>query len=255
MSLTLAQLQTQFAHGLNYQVGGEACAIIADGRDPTDRLQIYRNNRVISLSEVMAATYPLLLEILGEECFAALAREYVLTHPLTNPDVSHYGERFDTLIERATQVTTIVPYATALARFEWTLDRVQQAYACEPRPQWTPLESLSTVAAEQHAKVVLHLLPWVHAFDSAYALFDLQRALHSNDVSQITLHQAQMGVIACDSEGDPWTLPLQPHAYQLLLAIEQQTPLGDIPPDALAALPSLLPLEILAGFTLASQGA
>lgn len=62
-----------------------------------------------------------------------------------------------------------------------------------------------------------------------------------------------MGIIACDADGKPWTQALDEPTYQLLLAIHQRTPLGLIHPEALAALPALLPLEILAGFTLSTD--
>ncbi|MBY8216386.1 DNA-binding domain-containing protein [Vibrio fluvialis] len=250
--MTLAQLQAQFARGLNYQAGGDECAIIADGLSADERLQIYRNNRVISLSEVLEATYPMLLAVLGNECFAALAREYVLSHPLTRGDVSHYGEGFAAVIERAQPVMQAAPYAAALARFEWALDHVQQQYAKAPRNEYQPLSTLSQVAPEQQTQLVFELVPWAAPFCAPFALFDLQRAMRDDDFSQLTLNALQSGIIACTADGEPWTQTLDEPTYQLLLAMHHRAPLGQIHPNALAALPAIMAMEIVAGFRVAA---
>ncbi|MFA0308871.1 DNA-binding domain-containing protein, partial [Vibrio splendidus] len=88
MSHSLANVQSEFANALRYQNNGEHCDIVSDHFTDGQRIQIYRNNFVISLSEVLAATYPLTEMLVGEECFQQMARLHVLSYPSTSGDVS-----------------------------------------------------------------------------------------------------------------------------------------------------------------------
>ena len=58
MSPSLADIQTQFAQALRYQASADDCHIDSDHFSAEQRMQVYRNNFVISLSEVLQATYP-----------------------------------------------------------------------------------------------------------------------------------------------------------------------------------------------------
>ncbi|MDG2898591.1 putative DNA-binding domain-containing protein, partial [Vibrio parahaemolyticus] len=51
--MNLATLQSQFAKALHYQALGEDCDIASDEFTADERIQIYRNNFIVSLSEVL----------------------------------------------------------------------------------------------------------------------------------------------------------------------------------------------------------
>ncbi|WP_036828640.1 DNA-binding domain-containing protein, partial [Photobacterium sanctipauli] len=141
----LQQLQQDFAKALHYQPS-PASSQINDGHFPAEQLiQIYRNNFIMSLSEVLEATYPCTLAVVGEECFAQLARQHVLSVPLTEGDVSHYGEGFAASIEGQPELCQAVPYLADLARLEWCVDRVSHQAAVAPQ---FPLEKLALVTED-----------------------------------------------------------------------------------------------------------
>jgi len=50
--MNLATLQSQFAKALHYQALGEDCDIASDEFTADKRMQIYRNNFIVSLREV-----------------------------------------------------------------------------------------------------------------------------------------------------------------------------------------------------------
>ena len=83
----LARLQQDFASGLL----GQDDAILAQiqpGRFAPDAvLQIYRNNVILGLTEVLASSYPAVAAMVGEEFFAAAARGFVLAEPLEEGSV------------------------------------------------------------------------------------------------------------------------------------------------------------------------
>lgn len=75
---------------------------------------------------MLEATYPCCLAVVGEECFAQIARQHVLNHPLSEGNVTDYGDGFsDTIINQQTLVEA-VPYLADLARLEWLVDRASQ---------------------------------------------------------------------------------------------------------------------------------
>ncbi|MDE1326197.1 DNA-binding domain-containing protein [Vibrio aestuarianus] len=250
MSPSLADIQTQFAQALRYQASADDCHIVSDHFSAEQRMQVYRNNFVISLSEVLQATYPMLEALVGEECFAGLARQHVLTHPLQEGSVTHYGQGFDQTVNQFPAVIEAAPYASEVARFEWANDLVQQYYANAPSHTYQPLTQLAAIEEEKHGQIILHVKADVIAFDSPYALFALQKAIQTEQFSGLDIHRQQRGVIACNEDGSPWCQTLDLGAYQLLLLVQQNQPLGLIEAPLLAHLNTLLVLDLIAGFTL-----
>ncbi|MDE1236070.1 DNA-binding domain-containing protein [Vibrio aestuarianus] len=250
MNPSLADVQTQFAQALHYQASADDCHIVSDHFSAEQRMQVYRNNFIISLSEVLQTTYPMLEALVGEECFAGLARQHVLTQPLLEGNVTHYGQGFDQTVNHFPAVVEAAPYASEVARFEWANDLVQQRYANAPARACQPLTQLTAIEEKKYSQIILHLKADVIAFDSPYALFALQKAIQSEQFAELDIHRQQRGVIACNEDGSPWCQALEQGAYQLLLLVQQNQPLGLIEAPLLAHLNTLLALNLIAGFTL-----
>lgn len=156
--MNLATLQSQFAKALHYQALGEDCDIASDEFTADERMQIYRNNFIVSLSEVLSATYPMVEALLGEECFEQMARQHVLTYPLEEGNVAHYGEGFQDTIMQFSQVIAQAPYSPEVARFEWHIDLARQAqYEQSNAAELKPLALLGEVSEEQQPALILHL--------------------------------------------------------------------------------------------------
>lgn len=87
----LASLQRAFASGL---LGQDDAILghIQPGRFAPDALlQIYRNNFILGLTEVLASSYPAVRAMVGETFFEAAARGFVLAAPLEEGSVMDYG--------------------------------------------------------------------------------------------------------------------------------------------------------------------
>lgn len=249
--LSLAHVQSTFAQALHYQASGEECHISSDIFSADERMQIYRNNFIISLSEVLQATYPMLYALLGDECFNHVARQHVLDYPLECGDVSHYGEHFDQTLEQFPSVINAAPYCLEVARYEWHIDLAQQlSNQITSEPNLLPLAHLAQLTAEQHPHIQLHLKPGVLAFHSRYALFSLQHAIEKEDFSNLTLDHAQHGVIASSTESGVWTLVLDFEVYELLNYLQSGCMLSEIPPALLTGLNPLTQHDLIAGFSL-----
>lgn len=251
--MKLERLQQQFAKALHYQAEGEACGIISDSFSAEERMQIYRNNFIISLSEVLQATYPTVQALLGEECFLQIARQHVLNQPLSKGDVSDYGQHFDHTLQRFDAVMQAAPYCTEVARFEWALDLSQQCFAnVEPVPLM-PLAQLAQLPPEKHEGICFHLRPDAQLFASQYALFSLHHAVQNNEINDLNIHQPEQGVIITSSNGVAIGHSLVSHDFHLLQKLQKHTPLAEIEPQLLSSLNAMIELGVIAGFTLTSS--
>ncbi|MDF4886808.1 DNA-binding domain-containing protein, partial [Vibrio parahaemolyticus] len=190
--MNLATLQSQFAKALHYQALGEDCDIASDTFTADERMQIYRNNFIVSLSEVLSATYLMVEALLGEECFEQIARQHVLSYPLEEGNVVHYGEGFQDTIMQFSQVIAQAPYSPEVARFEWHIDLARQAqYEQSNAAELKPLALLGEVSEEQQPTLVLHLKKGCRSFDSNYAVFDLFSAIQTGQFEQLNINQLQ----------------------------------------------------------------
>ncbi|MDV6254196.1 DNA-binding domain-containing protein [Vibrio sp. EA2] len=249
--MNLATLQSQFAKALYYQASGEECGITGDLFSADERIQIYRNNFIISLSEVLSTTYPMLEALLGKECFAQIARQHVLTHPLEEGQVAYYGEGFYDTIRLFENVTSQVPYSMEVARFEWAMDLARQAQRERlPTAELTPLNRLAEVNTDQQPLLIFHLHNGVRSFESRYAVFDLFAAIQSQHFEALDINLSQCGAISLKRSGDVLCHALEMEAYQLLDCLEKKLSLGDIAQPLLPYLNTLMLLDLIEGFTL-----
>jgi hypothetical protein len=252
MTLALAKLQQTFSAALHYQAKGEECNIESDLFTADERMQIYRNNFIMSLSEVLEATYPMVCALVGDECFTQLARQHVLRYPLEEGDVTYYGEHFCDTIERFPAVVDAAPYASEVARFEWHIDLAQQLQGSirQPEDLW-PLARLSEVPPEEQPMIHFHLAPGVIPFHSQYAVFSLRQAIEQQSFDGLELNETEQGAICCINDGRLWTQSLDSDAFSLLQYIHSGCTLGEIPPEQLPHLNFLVESELVAGFSLA----
>lgn len=250
--MNLAALQNEFAKALHYQSSGEACNIISDAFTADERMQIYRNNFIVGLSEILQITYPTVQALLGEECFLQLARQHVLDNPLNQGDVSEYGEHFDQTLLHFDAVMQAAPYCAEVARFEWTLDISQQRHANVESLSLRPLAQLSALSPEQHAHICFHLSPAALPFSSQYALFSLHHAVQKNEIEGLDINLAEQGVIVTTNTGLAKGLALTNPEFLLIQQLYKSIPLADIEPSLLSSLNTIIELGVIAGFSLTS---
>ncbi|MDX1303941.1 DNA-binding domain-containing protein [Photobacterium sp.] len=188
----LHQLQHAFAEALHYQPS-DISEQIARGPFKAEQLiQIYRNNFIIGLSEVLEATYPGVKAVVGDECFGQLARQHVLSHPLRQGDVSHYGEGLADTINDTAKLSQAVPYLADLARLEWCVDRV----ACQPviEPGF-PLHKLQGLAEADFPALQFTVPQPTLSVDSDFAVVTLWQMIADDNFADFDINQPESAVI------------------------------------------------------------
>ncbi len=89
-----------------------------DGAPSDKRFSVYRNNVMSSLIDALAANFPAILRLIGDENFVVLARDFVIQNPPEVPMLFLYGERFAAHLEQF-QPLADYPYLADVARVEF----------------------------------------------------------------------------------------------------------------------------------------
>jgi len=94
-------------------------------------LAVHRNTAAKAAQEALAANYPVLRALVGDEAFAAISGMYTEQRPPTDPRLCLYGDRFDKVID-AYEPFMNVPYLSAVA----TVERMvcEALFAADDRP-------------------------------------------------------------------------------------------------------------------------
>ncbi len=92
----------------------------------TRGLQAYRANAGALAERALAAAYPTVVQLVGDESFAALARALWFAHPPLRGDIGLWGESLAGFIATAPQLAD-EPYLPDVARVDWALHRAEQA--------------------------------------------------------------------------------------------------------------------------------
>ncbi len=92
-----------------------------------ERFALYRGNLASTWTKALAAAYPVIAQLVGEEFFNALSREYGRAHPSDSGDLNRFGAHFEPFLRGFEHVKDL-PYLPDMARLEWQLHRIHYAH-------------------------------------------------------------------------------------------------------------------------------
>jgi hypothetical protein len=96
-------------------------AIASDPGTALQRLQLHRHHVARSIGATLAATFPTVAAVVGQDFFSLLARDFVAGTSLEDPILSRYGEHFPRFVGEA-QERHGLPYLADVARLDWALN-------------------------------------------------------------------------------------------------------------------------------------
>ncbi|WP_395406527.1 DUF692 family multinuclear iron-containing protein [Pseudoduganella sp. UC29_106] len=161
----LAEGQETFAGAL-FDAGREAD--VAPRLTRAERFALYRGNLSATWTKALGAAYPVIRQLVGDEFFEALAREYGRAHPSDDGDLNRFGADLAGFLE-GFQYTTDLPYLPDMARLEWLLHRAHYA----PSADTVDAQALARIPAEEIESVTMELAPTVQLFASDWAVVQL----------------------------------------------------------------------------------
>jgi len=140
---TLRELQADFVAALLH--GERAAEAWIDGVETATRLDVHRNTVLLSLSDVLAAAFPVVRRLVDARFFAYAANAFVRAHPPRRPSLAEYGAEFPAFLADFGPCRALV-YLPDVARLEWTMACVARAVE---RPALAP-QALAGVADAEH---------------------------------------------------------------------------------------------------------
>jgi hypothetical protein len=148
-----------------------------EARKADKRYAVYRNNVTVSLIGALEANFPSIRRLVGDEFFAAMAREHARENPPKSRLMAEYGVSFPDFLERFEPLVKY-PYMADVARLElmW-LDAYHEADA-------EPLQGAALAAIAPDALFETRFVPHPAArlFASPYAVVSIMSANRSEGV-------------------------------------------------------------------------
>lgn len=152
-----------------------------DGTPASKRFDVYRNNVISSLIDALAAAYPVVEALVGEEFFRAVAGVYVRQHPPTSPLMILYGAAFPEFLDGFEPVQNIA-YLPDTARLE-RARRVSLHAADDPIADPASLADLDA-SALLNVRITLHAAAKI--VTSQHPILSIWRFNATDDQSPIT---------------------------------------------------------------------
>lgn len=215
--LPVHEFQTRMRdHSLDLGDGLALLSSLAELHAPpvAQRLDIHRNHTMISLGSALAASYPVVARLVGEECFSGLTRAFVRTHPPSQAPLFRYGGEFPAFLA-VHPLAAHLPYLADVARLEAAWLHAYHAAEAEPLDP----ARLAEMPAERLGEVRFALHPSHRFLASAWPVAAIWRANQEEEVPVLSLDQGGRHLLVVRPQAEVEVLELSPGAFSLLMAL------------------------------------
>jgi hypothetical protein len=203
--------------------------------DATRRFGIYRNNVHATLSAALAARFPVVERLVGEDFFRAMALLFVERHPPRSPVLSAYGAAFPSFLDRF-EPAAALPYLGDVARLEWA--RAVAYHAADDCP--VDISSLSSMPPERLHDALLTFHAGACLMLSDYPIVSIWRTnTHDHVVCEIGPELPGEAALVSRPALDVLVTPLPLGAARLIARLAAGDTLGRAAQAATDANPEL----------------
>ena len=148
---SLLELQRAVSAGLaDSEQLPAAFGAVVDGIDAAERLSIYRNTSLSTLTTALRLTYPAVQKLVGGEFFEGAARVFIDGHPARSAWLDQYGQGFGAFLAQFPPASSL-PYLPDVAELEWAVSRALHA------PEAIPMDLARLAAVPAAASASLRL--------------------------------------------------------------------------------------------------
>jgi hypothetical protein len=225
-------IQAEFAKSLLKAELPPPGAIFSTGSDPTRRFAVYRNNVVVGLVRALEARFPVVVRLVGDEFFRAMAQVYVTQDPPRSPILFRYGSTFPDFIASFPPAVEI-PYLADVARLE--LARGRAYHAADARPL-SP-DAFAALDAGALAVTGVRFHPSVEILTSAFPVVSVWRAHQGEGEPRLDRFDGEAALVL-RPELDVEVHLLPRGGYQFLSALQQGASLARAATIAAAEAPT-----------------
>ena len=174
----LAQQQRDLLHAIftTKNIVTQAINTLANGtKEPsnlysTRGLQAYQANATATAHRSLQTAYPVIAQLIGDEAFAHLARDFWAQHPPTRGDLAQWGGELAGFIASIPDLKT-EPYLSDVAKAEWVLH-----IATTAADKAADFESFSLLTEQDPDAVTLQLAPGTVLIQSQFPIVSILTA-------------------------------------------------------------------------------
>tara|TARA_R110000787_G_scaffold16622_25_gene50886 strand:+ start:137101 stop:137898 length:798 start_codon:yes stop_codon:yes gene_type:complete len=218
------------------------------------RFNIYRNNHVSSLIDVLAAGFPVVRALVGDEFFRAMTAEYIRQHPPRTPVLLAYGETFPDFIASFPPAGSL-PYLPDMAKLERAMAESLNAGDADP----LTINALASIdpAALADQRLILHpSARWVESDWPVISIWQAHQTSGTNPSPDARAGAERAIILRPDLTVDLHRA--EPGAYKFYCDLASGSTLGDasdaLGEEAAAILPGLLGTAFAMGLVTAISG-
>jgi hypothetical protein len=194
-------------------------------------LAVYRNNVMSGLIKVVAARFPVVRRLVGEDCFFEKVRRFIAAEPPRSPLLLDYGDGFAQFLRRPGEDACIA-YIADIADLEIARGKAYHAADAPPLPP----QAFAAIPAEQLAGLRLLLHPSVSLLQSRFPIVSVWHA--NQQAGDVALRQGrpEAALIARPAlEVEVWNLP--PGGFAFLTALSRGATMAEAAEAAMDAAP------------------
>ena len=148
------------------------------------RLQVYQNNFKLSLTNNLAAIYPVIEKLVGEQFFNYACHEFIKVNPSKQGNLHAYGIEFSEFLGDFKPAKTL-KYLPDMAKLEWAYHEVFH----EASAGKFDIQALQQVKEDQYPLLIFSLHPATRMLASCYPLTKIWQANQADAPEQINLQE------------------------------------------------------------------
>lgn len=156
----------------------------------TERIAIYQNLYQTNLIACLASTYSVVAQLVGQDCFQQMAKQYIKTFPSRSPNLNDYGDNFPEFINTIAEVGSL-PYLSDIARLEWLYLQCQNEEAAIA-VSW---EATAELFAQFGLGLCFKLQPHVRLLQSHYPIDDIWHWHQQHQQETLTLSNESVQIL------------------------------------------------------------
>lgn len=246
-SLSLAALQSEFLKALEVQ---QQTTIFPENLEQvSQRLKIYRRNRLQRQLKTLQAIYPVCERLVGSDFFKGMAQAYIIKNPSQVFDLNDYGENFNIFIKGYAPAQGLL-YLADLVELEWAWHRVSLAPFSKP----LDIAALQGLTDNQQRSLIFHLSEESQLLFSPYPILALWKIHQENreSIETISLPNEINHLLITMIYQEPSIIRLKKEEWTLLQAIHAKqtlSQLAELEVDLIAHLQKFIAQGWITGFT------
>jgi hypothetical protein len=197
-------------------------------------LEIYRNNYRGNLHDALAGAHPVIRQLVGDDFFRFMARQFIAQHPSTSANLHHYGAPLAEFLSTFEPAQALV-YLAGVAALEWACHVAYFADDVAP----LDINKLAQIPSEQYGDLQLSIHPACCVVRSNYPIAAIWHAHQAdvNDDFQLSLESGKSIALVIRNHDMVQVSELAEDYADWLQAIQNAALLGAATTDTLARYP------------------